>query len=173
MNRLITTAILIAVFDLGACSDTKPPRKRLPYQALLGSKSDAAISHLKAQCTGTLRSDYIEPIEMWKCELPNNVYYTIDFDGRGRIIKIKINAPESDTMEIFDRVVTPIVPADIRDVMRRSIAEPDRFEFSKPGGLVFAFAPRWRRGEGCKTIDGSCSIMWHLEDYGAGDWAAE
>jgi hypothetical protein len=157
----------------GACNDPKPPRKRLPYQTLLGTKSDAVISLLESRCRGRVTHDAVERTEWVTCELPNKAHYSIAFDHRDRIKSISINAEESEAFEMFDRVVAPVVPADIRDVMRRSIAEPDRFEFSKPGGLVFAFAPSWRRGEGWKTIDGWCSIMWHLEDYGAGDWAAE
>lgn len=151
----------LAIVVVLACSDPKAS----PPPPLLGMKSDAVITHLNSSCEGRLSQDGVEGkgfrSDWIECNLQDGRSYRVRFDSSDHIDQISITGSESDALRVFDRAIAPIVPADVRESLRRSIGDPGSFTLdTKPGPCVDLIA----LDVGGKEAGASHQITWHLDE---------
>lgn len=116
-------------------------RAKADSPALLGTKTDAVVKQLEASCTGHTRTDSVEAngfrSEWIECSLPEHEGYTVTFDQKDRISKIEISGSKEQALATFDQSIAPIVPQDVRQKMRDSVATADPAVFAtKPGPCI-------------------------------------
>lgn len=92
-------------------------------------------------------------VTTYKCymesETASHAEYTIAF-LRSDVIRIAIEArTEAERIAIFDRVFANFMPANVREPMRKSITDPEHFDFATSDGAVFVEPSHrwisWRR----------------------------
>ncbi len=149
MTRIILVALLAA-----ACGDSK---RKPPWPPLLGMQSKATLARFEAACderfapVDSYAENHGEPKqyahlstthdnsmrESHYCEMSVNTSFRISF-FLGVVSRISITAPTAaERLEVFDRAFAASLPDNIRDAMRRSILDPDHFEFVTQDGGVF------------------------------------
>jgi hypothetical protein len=141
MRNITAITLGAVVLALVGCNDAKPQPKPRTYLALLGNKSDAVIEHVQSTCPGhvvDLNSDGITNV---MCFLPDYVYYAVVFDHRARIRSLEIYGTLIDATAIYERAFAPIVPDELREILRESLRTPKHdWIFWRPGGAVTMYA---------------------------------
>jgi hypothetical protein len=156
------TAIMLGavVLALVGCKDAKPRPKPRTYLALLGNKSDAVIEHIQSTCPGHLVDSSASQVRQLMCFLPDHVVYAVDFDGHQRVASLQIYGTLSDATAIYERAFAPIVPDELREILRESLRTPKHdWIFWRPGGAVAMLANVNDLAEGRSDL-----IMWSVLD---------
>jgi hypothetical protein len=158
-NLAVQLVALLALSDIGAaCTNTRSESSRSGSvaPARLGLKTPAMMSHLASACAAKLTQPTERSVSCTLDAAGRALAIEIDPEGRVTAIELQRHRDDAELLRTFDRMIAPIVPAEIRDRLRASISTlpPDvHREGSSTSGVLGAYD------------DGSAlQVIWLLPD---------